>query len=83
MWLAAMGSIGTLSSFAFAQALKDVETNVISPMFFLQLIWAAAIGYVVFAEVPSLFTWLGGAMILSSVTYMAFRESKVDKTADA
>jgi drug/metabolite transporter (DMT)-like permease len=83
MWLAAMGSIGTLSSFAFAQALKEVETNVISPMFFLQLIWAAAIGYLVFAEIPSVFTWLGGAMILSSVTYMAYRESRVAKTAEA
>lgn len=79
LWLAAMGSIGTLSSFAFAQALKEVETNVISPMFFLQLIWAAAIGYVVFAEIPSVFTWLGGAMIFGSVTYMAYRERKVQK----
>ena len=79
LWLAAMGSIGTLSSFAFAQALKEVETNVISPMFFLQLIWAAAIGYVVFAEIPSVFTWLGGAMIFGSVTYMAYREREVQR----
>ena len=82
LWLAAMGSVGTLSSFAFAQALKDVDTNVVSPMFFLQLIWSAAIGYVIFAEVPSVFTWLGGAMILSSVTYMAYRESRVTKPVD-
>lgn len=83
LWLAAMGSVGTLSSFAFAQALKDVDTNVVSPMFFLQLIWSAAIGYVIFAEVPSVFTWLGGAMILTSVTYMAYRESRASKLVDA
>ena len=82
LWLAAMGSVGTLSSFAFAQALKDVDTNVVSPIFFLQLIWSAAIGYVIFAEIPSVFTWLGGAMILSSVTYMAYRESRVTKPVD-
>ena len=82
LWLAAMGIVGTLSTFAFTQALKEVETNVISPIFFLQLIWAAAIGYVFFAEVPSVFTWVGGAMIFSSVTYMAFRESRARKAAE-
>jgi drug/metabolite transporter (DMT)-like permease len=83
LWLAAMGIVGTLSTFAFTQALKEVETNVISPIFFLQLIWAAAIGYVFFAEVPSVFTWAGGAMIFSSVTYMAYRESRARKAAKA
>ena len=82
LWLAAMGSIGTLSSFAFAQALKELETNVVSPMFFLQLIWSAAIGYVIFAEIPSVFTWLGGAMILLSVTYVAYRESRGQKMSN-
>ena len=83
LWLAAMGIVGTLSTFAFTQALKEVETNVISPIFFLQLIWAAAIGYVFFAEVPNVFTWAGGAMIFSSVTYMAYRESRARKAAKA
>ena len=83
LWLAAMGIVGTLSTFAFTQALKEVETNVISPIFFLQLIWAAAIGYVFFAEVPGVFTWAGGAMIISSVTYVAYRESRGRKAAKA
>ena len=81
LWLAAMGIVGTLSTFAFTQALKEVETNAISPVFFLQLIGAAAIGYVFFAEVPGIFTWAGGAMIFSSVTYMAYRESRARKVA--
>ena len=83
LWLAAMGVVGTLSNLAFTQALKEVETNVISPMFFLQLIWAAGIGYIFFAEIPGLFTWLGGAMIVSSVSYMAYRESRNGKAAEA
>lgn len=76
LWLAAMGAVGTLSTVAFTQALKEVETKVVSPLFFLQLVWAAAIGYFFFAEVPDMFTWFGGAMIVSSITYIAYRESK-------
>ena len=79
MWLAAMGVFSTLANMAFTQALKEVETNVISPLFFLQLIWAAAIGYFFFAEIPGIFTWVGGAMIISSVSYMAYYE-EVRKT---
>jgi len=83
LWLVAMGIVGTLSAFAFTQALKELETNVVSPLFFLQLIWAAAIGYVFFAEVPGIFTWAGGAMIISSVTYIAYRESRARKATEA
>ena len=80
MWLAAMGVFSTLAIMAFTQALKEVETNVISPLFFLQLIWAAAIGYFFFAEIPGIFTWVGGAMIISSVSYMAYYEEVRKKT---
>ena len=83
LWLAAMGIVGTLSNLAFTQALKEFETHVITPVFFLRLLWAAAIGFVFFAEVPGVFTWVGSAMIFSSVTYMAFRESKVSKAVKA
>ena len=83
LWLAAMGIGGILANLAFTQALKELETNVISPLFFLQLIWAAGIGYVFFAEIPGVFTWLGGAMIISSVRYVAYRESRGRKAAKA
>jgi drug/metabolite transporter (DMT)-like permease len=82
LWLAAMGTVLTLSNLAFTQALKEFETHVVTPVFFLQLIWAAAIGFVFFAEVPGVFTWVGAVMIFSSVTYMAYRESRVRKAAD-
>jgi drug/metabolite transporter (DMT)-like permease len=83
LWLAGVGIVGTLSGFAVTQALKLAETNVITPLFYLQLVWAAAIGYVFFAEVPSIFTWVGGTMIFSSMAYIAYRESKVRKAAKA
>lgn len=76
IWLAAMGFVGTMSSFVFTQALKELETNVISPMFFLQLIWSAVLGYFIFLEIPTVYTWLGAIMILASVTYMVYREKK-------
>ena len=74
-WFAAIGILEAAAAFSFTQALKDADTAVITPMFYLQLIWAAALGYVFFAEVPGTFTWIGAAMIVGATTYIAVRES--------
>jgi len=73
-WLIALGFISTISLLIFTQALKIADANVIMPLDFLQLIWASAFGYVLFAEVPNRFTLIGGFMIFASTTYIAFRE---------
>jgi drug/metabolite transporter (DMT)-like permease len=73
-WLAVLGVIGTVSLLIFTQALKIADANVIMPIDFLQLIWAAAFGFVLFAEVPQVFTFIGGFMIFASTTYIAWRE---------
>lgn len=73
-WFAALGLLELAAAFSFTQALKDADTAVITPMFYLQLIWAAALGYVFFAEIPGTFTWIGAAMIVGATTYIAVRE---------
>ena len=78
-WLAVIGAIGTISLLIFAQALKIADANVIMPIDFLQLIWAALFGFILFAEVPNRFTFIGGFMIFASTTYIAWRESRLTK----
>ncbi|MGY8960075.1 MAG: DMT family transporter [Alphaproteobacteria bacterium] len=75
--LFAIAGFGTLTQMCFSQALRETETNVVMPIDFFKLIWAAAIGVIIFGEIPDLYTWIGGAMIFSSATYIAFRESKL------
>ena len=76
LWLVAIGVLGTLAQILLAQALKDSEPGVVMPLDFLRLIWASALGFLVFAEVPELFVWIGGAVIFTSSTYLAYREAK-------
>ena len=70
-----MGLINTIGMLIFTQALKIADANVIMPIDFFQLIWAAAFGFVLFAEIPNRFTFIGGFMIFASTTYIVFRES--------
>lgn len=74
-WIAALGIIGTVAQLIFAQSLKLADANVIMPLDFFQLLWAALFGYMLFAEVPNRFIFIGGFMIFASTTYIAWRES--------
>jgi drug/metabolite transporter (DMT)-like permease len=76
-WMAAIGGIGSLAHLAFAEAVKEVDITAVLPLDFTKLIWSAIIGYLVFAEIPDIWTWLGGSVIFSAVIYIAYRERHV------
>ncbi|MBC93621.1 MAG: RNA polymerase subunit sigma-54 [Rhodospirillaceae bacterium] len=69
-----MGMFGTAGQFALAQALRLADTAVVLPIDFFRLVWASLFGYFLFAEVPDIFTWIGGIMIFTGATYLALRE---------
>ena len=73
-WAIFIGSIGTLGQFLMIYSVKVAETSVVMPLDFLKLIWAALLGYFFFAQVPDLWTWLGGTVIFGSAAYIAWRE---------
>ena len=72
--LAVMAGLGTGGFLLFTQAFKEAEVSVLSPVNFTGLIWSALFGYLAFGEVADLWTWVGGAMIFSATTYIAYRE---------
>ena len=71
-----IGAFGSIGHVMLAQAFKEAEASAILPLDFTRLIWAAAVGYFLFGEVPGLWTWLGGGLIFSAATYVAYRESR-------
>jgi drug/metabolite transporter (DMT)-like permease len=79
-WLVLIGAGGGLGNFLFASSIKAAEISVITPLSFLQLVWAAAIGFLFFGEVPEIFVWIGGLMIFAATTYIAIRERSFAKS---
>jgi drug/metabolite transporter (DMT)-like permease len=71
-----IGVFGSFGHVMLAQAFKEAEATAILPLDFTRLIWAAIVGYVLFAEVPGVWTWIGGGVIFSAATYVAYRESR-------
>lgn len=77
LWLVLVGVLGSATQLAVAQAFRDGEATAILPMDFTKLIWSSLIGYLAFAEIPVIWTLLGGCLIFASVVYIAYRESRV------
>ena len=75
-WLLLMGGLGTVAHLCFAQSLREADATTVLPFEFTKLIWAAFLGYLVFGEVPEIWTWIGGAMIFSASFYLAYRENR-------
>lgn len=74
-WLVATGTFGSIGHWCIAQAMREAEMTAILPLDFLRMVWMSLAGYVFFGEVPDLWTWVGAAIIFSSATYIAIRES--------
>jgi drug/metabolite transporter (DMT)-like permease len=79
LWFAAMGVLGTLGAIGIVESLKLAEANAIMPFDFIKLIWAAMMGFIFFGEVPDIWVWVGGFVILGSTVYLTYRETQVHK----
>jgi drug/metabolite transporter (DMT)-like permease len=77
-WLliGSLGLLGGLGDYFVARALTCGAASVVAPFHYVQLVWAAVSGYLVFGDVPSGWTWLGATIIVGSGLYVAWRETR-------
>jgi drug/metabolite transporter (DMT)-like permease len=79
--LMGMGFLGSFSHLCIAEAYKSADVTVLTPFDFFKLIWVAFLGFLIFDEIPTLWTWVGGAMIFSATVYIAYRERQLRQQA--
>lgn len=73
--VAVTAGLATLGHLLMTQGFKVAEMSAIQPIKFVQLVWSALIGFAIFGEVPEVFTWIGAAIIVGSISYIAHREA--------
>jgi drug/metabolite transporter (DMT)-like permease len=84
-WIAVimMGMLGSFGQYCILRAYRLVEATQIEPIDYVRLVFATAIGFFFFAELPDRFTFVGAAIIVASTLYIARREAKLRRLADA
>ncbi|WP_421862378.1 DMT family transporter [Motiliproteus sp.] len=65
LFFAAIGVLSSLSHLLSIQAFRYAEASLLAPLVYLELIAAAAVGYLFFDEVPALMLWVGAAVIMA------------------
>jgi drug/metabolite transporter (DMT)-like permease len=75
--LIAIGILGTLSWLTQTRAYFLIDASAVVPFEFLRLPLAALVAFLWFAEVPSVWTWLGGALIFGATVYITEREARL------
>ncbi len=77
--LMALGIMGSLGHFFISQAAKHADVIVISPFEYSSFLFVAIMGYYFYNEIPSSSIYFGGALIIISGSYIAYREHVTEK----
>lgn len=81
--LFAVACFATAGHFAMTLAFAAAPLAVTQPVTFLQLVWATALGALVFGEAADIWVILGGAIIIGSVSFITWREAQLKRAGRA
>jgi drug/metabolite transporter (DMT)-like permease len=75
-WLAGVAALATLGHYTMTRAFRAAPLAVTQPVTFLQILWAALLGALVFGEAVDGFVILGGALIVAAVSLNTWAEAR-------
>jgi drug/metabolite transporter (DMT)-like permease len=71
-----MGACGAIGHFMLVKAFHSAEASILSPFTYAQVVFAIIWGFLVFADVPSLWTFSGASIVVGSGLYIWYRETR-------
>ena len=77
--LMGVACFATAGHYTMTLAFAAAPVTATQPVTFLQLVWATALGAIFFAEPVDIWVILGGGVILSSVTFITWREARLNR----
>ena len=75
LWLFCLAGAGTLGHMCWTRACGLAEITQLQPLEFIKLPLIAVMGFLLFGEEPTIWVWLGGAVIFCSTAYISHREA--------
>ena len=79
IYLIFAGIAGTIVHLCINTAYKLTELSVLQPVNFSRLLIASLFGFIIFDEVPDIWTIIGGLIIFSSILIITYRETYLKK----
>ncbi len=79
-FLLLIGIVGTLGTNSMIRSLSAGEATLVGPIEYVRIIFSALFGFLIFAEVPTLWTAAGSVIIVGSTIYISVREARLGKS---
>ena len=76
MLLVGSGVANAIAQYAWTRALQLAPTAAVSPFYYLMLVWALLIGFLVWGDVPSPSLLAGSAIVVASGLFLLWHETK-------
>ncbi len=75
--LITVGLIGGMAQIAMTNAFRYAEVSLVVPFEYTAMIWAAALGFFVWGEIPGNNVWIGVSIVTASGLYILYREARL------
>jgi len=77
-----LGLVATTAHFMLNHAVKLAPANVVAPFQYSAIVWAMALGYLVWGDVPTVKAMLGAALIVGAGLAIFFYEDRAQRQAE-
>lgn len=74
-WFVALALVGAVAHLTLTRAITSADLSLLQPFEFVMLAWAALLGFVIFAEVPEVWVFIGGGVIVLAASMLARHEA--------
>lgn len=75
-FLLLIGILGAVCHYGLIRALDYADASAMQPYSYTLLVWASVMGFLVFGDIPALWTILGGAIVVASGLYTWHQDRK-------
>ena len=82
LFLVGMGLCGGIGHFMLIQAHRLAPAAALSPFVYTQIVWMIALGFLMFGDVPDLWTLIGAAVVIASGLFVFARERSLGRSGE-
>lgn len=76
MLLVLVGVFGVLGQLTMTYSFRHAEASLIAPLDYLTMLYALAVGYLVFGEIPHASIWVGAPLVIAAGGIILWRETR-------
>jgi drug/metabolite transporter (DMT)-like permease len=81
--LFASGFANAIGQYFWTQALRLAPATAVSPFYYLMLVWAMIIGFLVWGDIPTKGLLIGSAIVVASGLFLLWREARLQRSINA